>query len=91
MGNTQGYAEVIFRHLLTNPILGTSTVHLHYASRRHYEFSKDVSKVRMIKHISMPACIDVFIIDGNEPMQNDQTYFFSDIFLNFDNILKNII
>ncbi len=34
-----GYAELIFRHLLTNPIPGTSTVHLHYASRRHYEFT----------------------------------------------------
>jgi hypothetical protein len=27
-------------------------------------------------------------IDGIEPMQNDQTYFFSDIFLNFYNIIK---
>ena len=48
----QGYAEVIFRHLLTNPILGTSTVHLNYASRRHYEFT-DVGKVNTYpcKHI----------------------------------------
>jgi hypothetical protein len=27
-------------------------------------------------------------IDGSEPMQNDQTYFFSDIFLKFYNIIK---
>ena len=45
----QGYAEVIFRYLLTNPIPGTSTVHLHYASRRHYEFT-DVGKVKTTKH-----------------------------------------
>ncbi len=30
-------------------------------------------------------------IDGNEPMQNDQAYFFSDIFLKFYNIIKIII
>jgi hypothetical protein len=40
-----GYAEVIFHHLFTNPIPGTSTVHLHYASRRHYEFT-DIGKVK---------------------------------------------
>jgi hypothetical protein len=31
------------------------------------------------------------IIDGSEPMQNDQAYFFSDIFLKNYNIIKNII
>jgi hypothetical protein len=31
------------------------------------------------------------IIGGSEPMQNDQTYFFSDIFLKFYNIVKIII
>jgi hypothetical protein len=30
-------------------------------------------------------------IGGSQPMQNDQTYFFSDIFLNFYNIIKIII
>jgi hypothetical protein len=40
-----GHVEVIFRHLLTNPIPGTSTVHLHYASRLHYEFT-DIPKVK---------------------------------------------
>jgi hypothetical protein len=51
-----GYAEVIFRHLLTNPIPGTSTVHLHYASRRHYEFT-DIRKVKTIKHLPMQTFI----------------------------------
>jgi hypothetical protein len=50
-----GYAEVIFRHLLTNPIPGTSTVHLHYASRRHYEFT-DIGKVKTMKHLPMQSC-----------------------------------
>jgi hypothetical protein len=27
-------------------------------------------------------------IDGSEPMQNDQEQFYSDIFLNFYNIIK---
>ena len=53
----QGYAEVIFRHLLPNPILGTSTVHLHYASRNHYEFT-DVGKVRITYHISIQTHIE---------------------------------
>ncbi len=33
----------------------------------------------------------VQIMDGSEPMQNDQTYFFSDIFLKIYNIIKIII
>ncbi len=28
-------------------------------------------------------------IDGSQPMQNDQAYFFCDIFLNFYNIIKS--
>ena len=39
----QQYAEVIFRHQVQNP-LSTRTVHLRYASRRHYE-STDIPKV----------------------------------------------
>jgi hypothetical protein len=30
-------------------------------------------------------------MNGSEPMQNDQRYFFSDIFLKFYNIIKIII
>jgi hypothetical protein len=31
------------------------------------------------------------VIDGSEPMQNDQAYFFSDIFLKFYNIIEIIV
>ena len=40
----QGYAQAVFRHLLPHPVAGTRTVHLHYASRRHYEHT-DIDKV----------------------------------------------
>ncbi len=33
----------------------------------------------------------VEVIDGSEPMQNDQAYFFSDVFLKIYNIIKIII
>ena len=39
----QQYAEVIFRHQVQDP-LRAQTVHLRYASRRHYE-STDIPKV----------------------------------------------
>ena len=35
----QGYAQSIFRHLHPRPITETRTVHLHYASQRHYEYT----------------------------------------------------
>lgn len=56
----QGYAEVIFRHLLTSQIPGTNTVHLHYASRRHYEFT-DIGKVKIIQHLPVQTVFEGFI------------------------------
>ena len=40
----QGYAQAVFRHLHPHPIAETRTVHLHYASQRHYEYT-DIPKV----------------------------------------------
>ena len=40
----QGYAQAVFRHLPQQPVPVTNTVHLHYASRRHYEYT-DIPKV----------------------------------------------
>ena len=40
----QGYAQAIFRHLHPHSVAATRTVHLHYASRRHYEYT-DIPKV----------------------------------------------
>ena len=47
----------------------------------------------MLKCILISLCfkhqiIGINSIGGSQPMQNDQTYFFSDIFLNFYNIIK---
>ena len=56
----QGYAEVIFHHLLISQAPGTNTVHLHYASRRHYEFT-DISKVKIIQPLPVQTFIEGFI------------------------------
>jgi hypothetical protein len=61
----QGYAEVIFRHLLTSQVPGTHTVHLHYASRRHYEFT-DISKVKTIQPVL------------SKPLMKDSYFFLQD-------------
>jgi hypothetical protein len=40
----------------------------------------------------VPICMIVIcLIDGSEPMQNDQEHFFSDICLKFYNIIKIIL
>ncbi len=38
-----------------------------------------------------PTHLSLQVINGSEPMQNDQTYFFSDIFLKIYNIIKIMI
>ena len=54
----QGHAQVLFRYILTNSIPGTITVHLHYASRLHYEYT-DINPVR---NISISTLYWAFII-----------------------------
>ncbi len=46
----QGYVQAIFRHLHPHPIAETRTVHLHYASQRHYEYT-DIPKVFSLDQI----------------------------------------
>ncbi len=41
-------------------------------------FSKEVKNLELV------------LINGSEPMQNDQAYFFNDIYLNFYNFTKII-
>ncbi len=46
--------------------------------------------ILLLNKLVEEKCIVLFI-DGSEPMQNDEAYFFSDIFLKFCNIIKIII
>jgi hypothetical protein len=46
----QGYAQAVFHHLHPHPIAETRTVHLHYASQRHYEYT-DIPKVFSLDQI----------------------------------------
>jgi hypothetical protein len=55
---------------------------------QQFQFSSHCIFAVWVSPLWLQQVAYIHVIDGSEPMQNDQTYFFSDILLKIYNIIK---